>query len=59
MSQSTTPQVTIEAVLIEVRERGIAALAEPANIERLLRCDADARAEINRRISKIIADKEG
>src|SRR5205823_9334247 len=30
-----TPQVTIEALLCTVRERGITALREPANIERL------------------------
>jgi hypothetical protein len=48
-----TPQRTIEAILHCVRERGIAALKEPANIERLLRCDADAKAQINHRIAKL------
>jgi hypothetical protein len=36
-----------------VRERGVAALLEPANQQRLLTCDAAARAEINRRIAKL------
>lgn len=48
-----TPQVTIEAVILTVRERGLAALAEAANVERLERCDAAAKAEINRRIEKL------
>jgi hypothetical protein len=39
-----------------VRERGVAALNEPANIQRLERCDAPARAEINRRVAKLIAE---
>jgi hypothetical protein len=46
-----TPQSTIEAILYCVQTRGLAALREPANIERLGRCDAQARAEINRRIA--------
>ena len=46
-----TTQSTIEAILVAVRTRGLAALREPANIERLRRCDAQARAEINRRIA--------
>jgi hypothetical protein len=46
-----TPQV--EAVLHAVRERGLAALKEPATAERLKRCDAAARAEINERIEKL------
>jgi len=48
-----TPQVTIEAIMICVRKRGVAALKEPANVERLSRCDENARTEINRRITKI------
>jgi hypothetical protein len=47
------PQVTIEAVLYCVRERGLAALQEPANLERLSRCDEAARAQINERIAKL------
>jgi hypothetical protein len=53
-----TPQTTIEAVVHCVRERGVAALKEPANIERLLRCDDDAKAKINERIAGLIAAKE-
>jgi hypothetical protein len=49
-----TPQVTIEAILYCVRERGLAALKEPANVERLARCDAAAKAQIDKRIGKLI-----
>jgi hypothetical protein len=48
-----TPQVTVEAIVLSVRERGLAALKEPANVERLERCDAAAKAEIERRIAKL------
>jgi hypothetical protein len=47
------PQVTIETVLYCVRERGLAALKQPANLERLSRCDEAARAQINERIAKL------
>lgn len=47
-----TPKTTIEAVLYCVRERGLAALKESTNVERLSRCDARAKAEINQRIEK-------
>ena len=50
-----TPQTTVEAVMYSVRERGLAALNEPATKERLGRCDAAAWAQINRRIEKLIA----
>jgi hypothetical protein len=53
-----TPKSTIEAVLHSVRERGLAALKERANIERLLRCDAAAKAEINARIGRLVAAQE-
>jgi hypothetical protein len=52
------PQTTIEAVVHSVRERGIAALKEPANIERLLACDDDVRTEINKRIGRLIDGKK-
>jgi hypothetical protein len=55
--QSGTPQTTIEAILYSVRARGLQALKEPANIERLSRCDVAARAEINERIASLIATK--
>jgi hypothetical protein len=48
----STPQTTIEAVLHCVRERGLAALREPANQQRLLTFDEAARAQVNRRIAK-------
>lgn len=50
-----TPETTIKAILYCVRERGLAALKEPANIERLSRCDAAAREEINRRLAALLA----
>jgi hypothetical protein len=53
-----TPQVTIEALMVAVRERGLAALKEPVNIERLLCFDAAAKTEINRRIARLVAAKE-
>jgi hypothetical protein len=49
-----TPQVTVEAILHCVRERGLAALKEPANLERLARCDAAAKAQIDKRIGKLM-----
>ncbi len=53
-----TPQVTIESIMYCVRQRGLAAPKEPANLERLPRCDAAAKAQIDRRIEKLIAAKE-
>ncbi len=53
-----TPRTTIEAVMWTVRVRGVAALGEAANIERLSRCDSTARIEINERIARLIAAKE-
>jgi hypothetical protein len=52
------PNSAIEAIMCTVRARGVSALKEPANIERLLRCDAAARKEINRRIESLIAASE-
>jgi hypothetical protein len=48
-----TPRTTIEAIMWCVRERGPQALHEPANIERLSRCDDATIAEIDARISKL------
>jgi hypothetical protein len=48
-----TPAATIEAILYCVRERGIGALKELKNQERLRQCDEAARAQINRRIAKL------
>jgi len=50
----STPQVIVEAIMYCVRERGPAALKEPKNIERLSRCDAAAKAQINRRIAQLM-----
>jgi hypothetical protein len=47
-----TPEVTIEAIKVAVRDRGVAALNEPATRERLSRCDKEAIAEIDRWLSK-------
>jgi hypothetical protein len=52
-----TPQATIDAIMHCVRERGIGALREPANIERLQRCDVAARRQINSRIGKLVEQK--
>jgi hypothetical protein len=48
-----TPRVTIEALLHSVRERGLVALKEPDNLERLARCDEAALAEIDVRLAKL------
>jgi hypothetical protein len=47
-----TPGVVIEAIMHCVRERGLDELKEPANVERLNRCDEAALAEIKRRCAK-------
>jgi hypothetical protein len=49
----TTPEAIIEAIMYTIRARGLAALKEPANRERLKRCDRAAREEINRRIAML------
>jgi hypothetical protein len=51
--QRPTPQTTVEAIMYCVRERGPAALKEPNNQERLSRCDAAARQQINERIERL------
>jgi hypothetical protein len=52
-SRFGTPQSTIDAIMYCVRERGLALLKEPANVERLLRCDANAKAQIDQRIETL------
>lgn len=52
-----TQQSTIEAIMYAVRERGVAALKEPATAARLQECDAAAREQIQLRIEKL--HKEG
>ena len=51
-----TPEATINAVMHAVRERGLEALKEPATAERLERCDATAKTEIEQRIAKLQKD---
>jgi hypothetical protein len=48
-----TPKATVEAIWHAVRERGLTALIEPSNQERLKSCDPDARAELARRIETL------
>jgi hypothetical protein len=48
-----TPDATVDAIMYCIRERGMAALKEPANVERLSRCDDEARATIKKRIAKL------
>jgi hypothetical protein len=52
-----TPRTTIEAIMYCVRERGLAALGEPKNQQRLSESDEAARAEINQRIAKLYGAK--
>ena len=54
---SATPQATVEAIMVAVRERGLAALKDAANVQRLARCDQAARAQINQRITRLIEHK--
>ena len=56
-TRSSTPQATVEAIMVAVRERGLAALKDAANVERLARCDQAARAQINRRIARLMEHK--
>jgi hypothetical protein len=51
----STPDSVVEAIMYCVRDRGIEALDEPANIERLSRCDAAALKIINKRIERLTA----
>src|SRR6516225_3791330 len=51
-----TPKATIDAVIHAVRERGLAALKEPVTAERLERCDAAAKAEIEQGIARLRKD---
>jgi hypothetical protein len=56
-NRSATPQATVEAIMVAVRERGLAAFKDAANVERLARCDQAARAQINRRIARLLEQK--
>ena len=48
-----TPQTTVEAIMVAVRARGLTALKEAANVERLVRCDQVARRQKNERITRL------
>jgi hypothetical protein len=52
-ARRATPQSTIEAVLYGVRTRGIAALQEPDNKERIARCDGAAKQQIKAAIARM------
>ena len=52
-ARHATPQSTVEAILYCVRTRGVAALEEPNNKERLSRCDATAMKQIHDRIERM------
>jgi hypothetical protein len=52
-SRFATPQSTIEAILYCVRTRGLDALKEPNNVERLSRCDEAAMKQIRERIERM------
>ena len=56
-SPRPTPQTTVEAIMWCVRERGIAALEDSKNQQRLSECDEAARAEINERVAKLYGAK--
>jgi len=49
----STPQSTIDAVLYCVRDRGLAALREPANLQRLAEFDDSARQQLDALVSKL------
>ena len=48
-----TPEVVVDALVYCVRQRGLAALQEPANLERLSRCDASSKYQLNYRIERL------
>jgi hypothetical protein len=53
-----TPQTTVDAILVAVGARGLATLQEPAVRERVFRCDASARQQINEGIERLLAKGE-
>jgi hypothetical protein len=53
-----TPQSTIDAVAYCVQVRGIDALREPANQQRLRTFDTAARDQLNRRIAKLLPENQ-
>jgi hypothetical protein len=55
-TRSSIPQTTVEAIMF-AHERGLAPLEEAANVERLVRCDRSARAQINLRIARLLEQR--
>jgi hypothetical protein len=49
-----TPKSTVEAILYCVKARGATALKEPANVERMARCDDKARAKIRLLVAELL-----
>jgi hypothetical protein len=47
--QHPTPQSVVDAVMVSLRARGVAALREPDGQARWGRCDAKAKAEVRTR----------
>jgi hypothetical protein len=56
--QRPTPQVVIEAIMLCVRERGVAALKDTVNKARLKTFDSAASAELRRRLAKLVGTKQ-
>lgn len=48
-----TPQSIVDAIMVAVKARGIAALDEAANVAQLECCGADAKALLNKRIEAL------
>src|SRR5262249_153336 len=56
-TRGSTPQATVEAIMVAVRKRGLAGLKDPPNVGRLARGDQATRAQINRSIARLIEHK--
>src|SRR5262245_50581389 len=54
---NATPAVTLDAIKLSVRDRGIKALGEPLNQERIRRCDPAARAQLDRWLADFRTEK--
>jgi hypothetical protein len=54
---NATPAITLDAIKLSVRERGIKALDEPLNQERIRRCDPAARAHLDRWLADFRTEK--
>jgi len=51
--EAAAPQSTVEALMMGLRERGIAALTEPKVRRRLSECDEQQVAEVGNRLQKL------